>query len=178
MRPYNKPIVILVTPIVVGLGIGVIMFSYRHQDTTVAPQIDGEQEPTDRVSSTATETGKPHKDSQETTSVETPEQVEREIGEIIEHLETLHALEPEEEDEEDSTEQSANPVAAAWERLEYISQNPQEWGEFSPEAAELMAKLTPTWAISTEREGEKAIHLLKKLGKLLDPRSAELYVTC
>ena len=46
MRPYNKPIVILVTLIVVVLGIGVAMFSYRHQDTTVAPKIKGEHEHT------------------------------------------------------------------------------------------------------------------------------------
>ncbi len=176
MRPYNKPIVILVTLIVVGLGIGVVMFSYRHQDTTVAPKIKGEQEPIDRVSSTVPETGELRESSEESAPVETAERVEREISEIIEHLEARHAPEPAGEDEEDPTEQLADPEAAAWARLEYISQNPQEWGDLSPQATELMAQLTPTWAISTEGEGEKAIHLLKKLGKLRDPRAAELFV--
>lgn len=46
MRPFYKPIVILATLIVVGLGIGIGMFGYRHQDTTVAPKIEGEHEPT------------------------------------------------------------------------------------------------------------------------------------
>ena len=176
MRPYNKPIVILVTLIVVGLGIGVVMFSYRHQDTTVAPKIKGEHEHTDRETSTETETGDPHKDSEETTSVETPEQVEREISEIIEHVEVLHAPEPEEEEEEIPPEEPANPVAAARARLEYISQNPQQWGEFSPDAAQLMAKLTPTWAMSSEGEGEEAIELLDQLTKFKDPRSPEILV--
>jgi hypothetical protein len=151
------------------IGIGVYLW---HDITTFKkslssdPKIEGKQERTDRVTATATET----------TPVETPEQVDREISEIIEHLEALHAPEPAVQDGEDPTVQPADPEAAAWARLEYISQNPQEWGDLSPQATELMAQLTPTWAISTEGEGEKAIHLLKKLGKLRDPRAAELFV--
>jgi hypothetical protein len=138
--------------------------------------MEGKQERTDRVPSTAT--GEPHKDSAEPTPVETPEQVEREVNEIIEHLEALHEPEPAAEDEEKSTEQPAGPVAAAWAHLEYISQNPQEWGEFSPEAAELMVQLTPTWIFDYEADGEgpaeDAMMLLKKLVSFQDPRSAEV----
>ena len=178
MRPYNKPIVILVTLIVVGFGIGVVMFSYRYQDTTVAPQVEGEQEPTDRVSSTVPETGELRESSEETTPVGTPEQVEHEISEIIEHLEVLHAPERVEADKENPPELEvpADPVAAAWARLEYISQNPQQWGEFSPEATELMEQLTPTWTMLTEAEGEEAIELLDQLTKFQDPRSPEIFV--
>lgn len=162
------------------IGIGVYLW---HDITTSKkspssdPKIEGQQEQIDRVSSTTTETDEPHKDSDAITSVETPEQVDLEISEIIEHLEALHGPEPAVEDGEDSTEQTADPVAAAWARLEYISQNPQEWGEFSPEAAELMAQLTPTW-IFNEADGEgpaeDAFKLLKKLVSFQDPRSAEV----
>jgi hypothetical protein len=159
------------------IGIGVYLW---HDITTFKkslssdPQMEGKQERTDRVPSTAT--GEPHKDSAEPTPVETPEQVEREVNEIIEHLEALHA--PAEEDEENPTEQPADSVAAAWAHLESISQNPQEWGEFSPEAAELMAQLTPTWIFDYEADGEgpaeDAMMLLKKLVSFQDPRSAEV----
>lgn len=162
------------------IGIGV----YLWQDITNSkkslssdPKIEGQQEQTDCGTLTATAIDGSHKGSEEeTTSVETPEQVDREIIEIIEHLEALHAPKPVVEDEENPTDQSADPEAAAWARLEYISQNPQEWGDLSPQAAELMAQLTPTWAMSTEGEGEKAIHRLKTLGKLRDPRSAKIFV--
>ena len=177
MRAYNKPIIILVPLIVLGLGIGVIMFAFWYRVDTVAPQVEEEQEHTDRVTSTVPETGKPHKNSEETTPVETAEQVEREVNEIIEHLEDLHAPEMAEEDEERPTEQPTDPVAAAWARLEYISQNPQEWGDFSPEAAELMAQLTPTWEFNEadgEGPAEDAFKLLKKLISFQDPRSAEV----
>jgi hypothetical protein len=152
------------------IGIGVYLW---HDITTFKkslssdPKIEGKQERTDRVTATATET----------TPVETPEQVDREISEIIEHLEALHAPEPAVQDGEDPTVQPADPEAAAWARLEYISQNPQEWGEFSPEAAELMAQLTPTWDFDAEPgEGlaEDAFKLLKKLVSFQDPRSAEV----
>ena len=151
------------------IGIGVYLW---HDITTFekslssGPKVEGKQEQADRVTSAAT------------TPVEAPEQVEREISEIIEHLEDLHAPEMAEEDEEGPTEQPADPVAAAWARLEYISQNPQEWGEFSPEAAELMAQLTPTWVFDYEADGEgpaeDAFKLLKKLSSFQDPRSAEV----
>ena len=103
--------------------------------------------------------------------------LESEINEIIEQPQVPHALEPAAEDEEDPTEQPVDPVAAAWARLEYISQNPHEWGEFSPEAAELMAQLTPTWVFDEadgEGPAEDAFKLLKKLAAFQDPRSAEV----
>lgn len=140
------------------------------------PKIKGEQEAIDRVSSNGAETGKFRETVEKSRPAETAEQVEREIIEIIEHLEALPAPKPVVEDEENPTDQSADPEAAAWAHLEYISQNPQEWGDLSPQAAELMAQLTPTWAMSTEGEGEKAIHRLKTLGKLRDPRSAKIFV--
>ena len=166
------------------IGIGV----YLWHDTTnfktsnsSDTHIEGQQEKTHRVTATATEIGEPHKDSEETTSVETPEQVEREISEIIEHLEALHAPEQGEgkEDEENPPvpAEPAGPVAAAWARLEYISRNPQEWGEFSSEAAGLMEQLTPTWVFDEadgEGPAEDAFKLLKKLVFFQDPRSAEV----
>ena len=116
---------------------------------------------------------------QQGNTVETPEQVEREINETIEQPQVPHAPEPAKEDEENppASGESADPVAAAWARLEYISQNPQEWGEFSPEAAELMAQLTPTWVFDEadgEGPAENAFKLLKKLVSFQDPRSAEV----
>ena len=83
-----------------------------------------------------------------------------------------------EEDEESppASEEPADPVAAVWARLEYISQNPQQWGELSPEATELIAQLIPTRTISTEAEMEEVIGLLEKLGELQDPRSAEIFI--
>ena len=149
------------------IGIGVYLW---HDITTFKkslssdPKIEGKQERTDRATAT------------ETTLVETPEQVDREISEIIEHLEALHAPEPAVQDGEDPTVQPADPEAAAWARLEYISQNPQEWGEFSPEAAELMAQLTPTLAMDSEGQGEEAIELLDQLTKFQDPRSPKILV--
>ena len=116
---------------------------------------------------------------QQDNTVETPEQVEREINETTEQPQVPHAPEPAKEDEENppASGESADPVAAAWARLEYISQNPQEWGEFSPEAAELMAQLTPTWVFDEadgEGPAENAFKLLKKLVSFQDPRSAEV----
>ena len=111
MMEMKKPILILVTLIVLAIACGIVMFSYRPQDNTVAPQMEGKQERTDRMTSTATEIGEPHKDSEETTPVETPEQVEREISEIIEHLEALHAPEPVAADEENPTEQTSRPCS-------------------------------------------------------------------
>ena len=113
---------------------------------------------------------------QQDNTVEPPEQIKHEINETIEQSQVPHAQEPAAEDEEDSTEQPADPVAVAWARLEYISQNPQEWGELSPQATELIAQLTPTWVMRSEGEGEKAIELLDQLTKLHDPRSAEIFV--
>ena len=172
----KNPILILIPLIALAIIGGVLLFSYWYQDETIVPQIEENQERTDRVTQTITETSEPHKDSEETTPVETPEQVQREVNEIIEQPQVLHAPEPGAEDEEDSTEEPADPIAAAWARLEYISQNSQEWGEFSLEAIELMEQLTPTWRTKTRRETEEVIVLLEELGKLHDPRSAEIFV--
>ena len=173
MKP---PILILIPLIVLAIIGGILLFSYWYQDDTIIPQIEENQERADRVTQTITETSEPHKDSEETTPVETPEQVQREVNEIIEQPRVLHAPEPGAEDGEDSTEGPAAPIAAAWVRLEYISQNPQEWGEFSLEAIKLMEQLTPTWRTKTRRETEEVIVLLEELGKLHDPRSAEIFV--
>jgi hypothetical protein len=166
----RKSFVIL--SILLVLAIGFMIFRHQQQENVVAPKIEGEQEQTYRVSSTATETGEP------TTSAETPEQVEREISEIIEHLEALHAPEPAEEGEENPPA-PADPVAAAWARLEYISQNPQQWGDLSPEATQLMEQLTPTWVLDTgkgEGPAEDAMFLQAQLTEFQDPRSPEIFV--
>ena len=169
---------LLVALIVMGFGIGVVVFSYLQRDNTVAPQVEREQERIGRVPSTATETNEPHRDSEDITLVEIPEQIEREIRELVEQPQVLHTLEPSEEDKGNSpaSEELVGPVAAAWARLNYISQNPQEWGVLSPEATVLIEQLTPTWVMRSEGEGEEAIELLDQLTKLHDPRSAEIFV--
>ena len=171
----KKQIVIFVPLIVLAIIFGVFLFSYRPQDNTVDPKIEKKQEQTDRVTQTATEASEPRKDPEDTTPAETSEQVEREI---IEQPQALHAPEPVEKDEENppAPEAPADPVAAAWAHLEYITQNPQQWGRFSPEATELMEQLTPTWRTKTGQPTEEAIVLLEELGKLRDPRSAEIFV--
>ena len=171
----KKQIVIFVPLIVIAIIFGVFLFSYRPQDNTVDPKIEKKQEQTDRVTQTATEASEPRKDPEDTTPAETSEQVEREI---IEQPQALHAPEPVEKDEENppAPEAPADPVAAAWAHLEYITQNPQQWGRFSPEATELMEQLTPTWRTKTGHPTEEAIVLLEELGKLRDPRSAEIFV--
>ena len=169
---------LLVALIVMGFGIGVVMFSYLQRDNTVAPQVEGEQERIGRVPSTATETNEPHKDSEDITLVEIPEQVESEISGLVEQPQSLSAPGPVEKDEENplTPEKPSDPVATAWARLDYISQNLQEWGELSPEATELMEQLTPTWRAKTRGETEEVIVLLDELSKLHDPRSAEIFV--
>ena len=157
----KKQIVILVPLIVVVIIFGVFLFSYRPQGNTVDPKIEKKQEQTDRVTQTVTETSEPRKDPEDTTPAETSEQIERGI---IEQPQALHAPEP------------VDPVVAAWARLEYIAQNLQQWGRFSPEATELMEQLTPTWRTKTGQPTEEAIVLLEELGKLRDPRSAEIFV--
>ena len=171
----KKQIVIFVPLIVLAIIFGVFLFSYRPQGNTVDPKIEEKRERTDRVTQTVTETSEPRKDPEDTTPAEIPEQVEREI---IEQPQALHALEPVKEIEKNppAPEEPADPVAAAWARLEYITQNPQQWGQFSPEATELMAQLTPTWRTGTKGETEEAIVLLEELSKLQDPRSAEIFV--
>ncbi|MDE0484639.1 MAG: hypothetical protein OXI67_18840 [Candidatus Poribacteria bacterium] len=69
-------------------------------------------------------------------------------------------------------------VAAAWKRLDDISKNRHQWGNFSPRALELMDELTPVPSIYDTTEGEDCggefIPTLDELAKLRDPRSAEL----
>ncbi len=85
----------------------------------------------------------------------------------------------------DSSEVTHNPqetvekddlVDAALARLDYISENLHEWGEFSPRATELIEQLTPTWTISSEDDSENAIELLEELCNLEDPRSLKVFV--
>lgn len=167
----KKHIFILVILILLAFGIGVVLSRYWHQKITVTSQVGGEQEPTSSVTPTAT--GKPLKNSVETASIETPEQVEREISEIIEHLEAIHA--PAKEREE-IPPVPTDPVAVASERLKFIAQNPQQWGVLSSDATELMAQLSPTRDTMTEGGTEEVIDSLMKLGNLRDPRSAEIFV--
>lgn len=71
-------------------------------------------------------------------------------------------------------------VAAAWKRLEEISKNRHQWGNFSPRALELMDELTPLPELGSSEYGdcgEEIILVLDELAKLRDPRSAELLVT-
>lgn len=71
-------------------------------------------------------------------------------------------------------------VAAAWKRLEEISKNRHQWGNFSPRALELMDELTPLPELGSTEDGdcgEGIILFLDELAKLRDPRSAELLVS-
>ncbi len=78
---------------------------------------------------------------------------------------------------------TAPDVKAAWERLDYISKNRHQWGNFSHRALELMEELTPTWKLegieehSSEDISDDIIGLLEELCALRDPRSAELLVS-
>ena len=49
---------------------------------------------------------------------------------------------------------TAPDVKAAWERLDYISKNRHQWGNFSHRALELMAELTPVPSIYDTAEGD------------------------
>lgn len=71
-------------------------------------------------------------------------------------------------------------VKAAWERLEYISQNRHQWGQFSPRALELMDELTPLPEFGSSVGDDcdtEIIFPLDELSQLRDPRSAELLVS-
>ena len=71
-----------------------------------------------------------------------------------------------------------DPVTTAYKRLEYIKNNPHEWGNFSPQTLELVDDLTPVPNIRAgdviPGEGEGIIEQLEELSDLRDPRSAEL----
>ncbi len=74
------------------------------------------------------------------------------------------------------SKENVDPVGDAWAHLKYITENLHEWGQFSPRATELMEQLTPTWDIRNRTDLYNAIELLKELGSLKDPRSAEVFV--
>ena len=70
-----------------------------------------------------------------------------------------------------------DPIAAAWERLEYISQNIYEWGGVaSPRATQLIDELMPPPVLIDEGHGEKITELIVELIAQRDPRSAEVLV--
>lgn len=78
-----------------------------------------------------------------------------------------------------SVDPKEDPVKAAYKRLEYISNNRNQWGNFSPKALELMDELTPLPELSSSEDGDcgEGIRFpLDELSKLKDPRSAELLV--
>ena len=68
-----------------------------------------------------------------------------------------------------------DPVTTAYKRLEYIKNNPHEWGDLSPRTLELMDEMTPM--LPMLGEGENIIAYLADLAALRDPRSAELLLT-
>ena len=75
------------------------------------------------------------------------------------------------------TVEQDDPVAAAWARLDYLSENLHEWGQFSPRATELIEQLTSTWNTSSEYDPEIAMELLEELCTLEDPRSLKVFVS-
>ena len=68
-----------------------------------------------------------------------------------------------------------DPVEAAYRRLEYIKNNPHEWGDLSPQTLVLMDEMTPM--LPMLGEGDNIIAYLSDLSTLRDPRSAELLLT-
>ena len=72
-----------------------------------------------------------------------------------------------------------DPVAAAWQRLDYISKNIYEWGGIpSPKAPPLMQEIEDILPADDEGSGEVLIDLLDELARLRDPRSVEIIVRC
>ena len=74
------------------------------------------------------------------------------------------------------TVEKDDPITAAQARLDYISKNLHEWGQFSPRAAELIAQLTPTWMITDEGIMDDVRELLEEFDDYHDPRSAAVFV--
>ncbi len=73
-------------------------------------------------------------------------------------------------------------VAAAWQRLDYISKNIWEWGgQFSPRAMELIDQLMPPPAgfvgENAHSDAEAIDKLISELTKFRDPRAAVVMVT-
>ncbi len=81
---------------------------------------------------------------------------------------------------QDTTDTPAeDPVAAAWQRLDYISKNIYEWGGIpSPKAPPLMQEIEDILPADDEGSGEVLIELLDELARLRDPRSVEIIVRC
>ena len=70
-----------------------------------------------------------------------------------------------------------DPVEAAYRRLEYIKNNPHEWGDLSPQTLELMDEMTPMPdPPKVEGDGDGTIALLDELSALRDPRSIEILI--
>lgn len=70
-----------------------------------------------------------------------------------------------------------DPVEAAYKRLEYIKNNPHEWGDFSLRTLELIDEMTPMpEPPKVEGDGDDTIALLEELSALRDPRSAEILI--
>ena len=81
------------------------------------------------------------------------------------------------------TNGNLDPVAEAWAVVNHIKANLHEWGNFSPEAENLIELLLPVskWKNPIPRDGderlmEDAIELLEKLMPYQDPRAAEVFV--
>ncbi|MDE0426704.1 MAG: hypothetical protein OXN25_17780 [Candidatus Poribacteria bacterium] len=70
-----------------------------------------------------------------------------------------------------------DPVEAAYKRLEYIKNNPHEWGDLWPQTLELMDEMTPMpEPPKVEGDGDDTVALLEELSALRDPRSAEILI--
>lgn len=71
----------------------------------------------------------------------------------------------------------ADPVKAAYERLEYIKNNPYAWGGVhSPRATELIAELLPAELPADHNEGDERELLIWELREQNDPRAAEALI--
>ncbi|MDE0021845.1 MAG: hypothetical protein OXT69_10765 [Candidatus Poribacteria bacterium] len=156
---------------VAGLGVlGVFLYLWmdaRKANELPAPPDESTQTPV--VESPVPEELKtpPSDDGQaETTQVETPPTPQRETQEAPK-----------------GTNENLDPVAEAWAVVNHIKANLHEWGNFSPEAENLIELLLPVskWKNPIPRDGdeklmEDSIELLEKLMPYQDPRAAEVFV--
>ncbi len=72
----------------------------------------------------------------------------------------------------------ADPVKAAYERLEYIKNNPYAWGGVHSErATELIAKLMPPPVLTDHADSDRVSALMDELIAQDDPRAAEVLIT-
>ena len=73
---------------------------------------------------------------------------------------------------------NADPVATAYERLEYIKNNPYAWGGVHSErATEIIAEVMPPPVLMDHAHGEVVAELLAELMAQNDPRAAEVLIT-